>query len=292
MNADFFNFPQGIKNIYFFTSDQNQGNLIMFDKPKGGSLVFILASGAGGGGGNGATGTAGTNRGGGGSGSNGAITSVFMPYKYFPDRVYLRPGAGGGANTAGEATYVITNPTFSAAEPSTQILIANGGGAGGNGSGAAGGSAASIATASTTGNIPLANFGLWTSLAGVAGRIGGFTSAPVANTAIFAGTTSGTGGGGVNGSTPQAGAGFTTTLGLPSLPGGASGGGNGTNGYEVRSPLPFCFLPGTGGGSINNGTGGRGGDGSHGSGGGGGGAGTTGGAGGRGGDGFIIIVII
>jgi hypothetical protein len=118
-------------------------------------------------------------------------------------------------------------------------------------------------------------------------------------------------GGGGGGGTPTGNTNFTggaivaapytyqNNAGTGFIPAGASGGGNGGDGYGINLPLYFMldrignlFFSGGAGGGTNGaaGTGGSGGWGGWGSGGGGGGGGVTGGAGGRGGGGFVIIM--
>lgn len=274
---------------------------VAWHKPRGVSMLHILAIGAGGNGGNGAVGAALAAAGGAGGGSGGQ-TSLVIPAALLPDILYCRVGVA--LTGFAMLSQVVIDPS---AQSATTVIVANGGAAGGNASGAtagaatAGGSVASIATMS------LAGLGFYTLLAGQAGIVGHQTLAPPALTLPVTGLliTGGTGGAGVPGvATGGSGGSFTVTGAFPPHPGGIGAtstttpGGNGSNGFDrVINGLSYSY-GGTGGGSTGNaptgaglvaGNGGNGGIGCGGGGGGGGFTGSTQGLGGRGGPGQIII---
>ncbi len=255
--------------------------------PPGAVLLDILCVGAGGAGGAGFSRTAGSAGGGGGGGGAAGITRMTVSTARIPSVLYIQPGGNILGSGGLQSTVSLTGGAYLAA---TNLLFANGGGAGGNGTGAAVGSAGAAAGIATGGTFH--TLGIPVGSPGFAGAAGGAIAG--ANGGAVAGGTNVVCGG-------AGGAGCTTTdfaggnlnpngifLGIDGPVGGAGVGGYA--GFELW--LPPLFTGGTGGGSFNSGTAGAGGNGGRGSGGGGGGAGATGGAGGRGGNGFIMITAI
>lgn len=285
-------------------------------KPKGISMVYMLCVGGGGGGGFGFAGLSNTARGGGGGGGSGAISSLILPAVFLPDVLKVSVGQGGiggispSAAVAGGASYVSMGNglTLGTVTPNA-ILRANGGGLGGAGSASGGGSVGSAGA--VTGNFSHGvGLGLFNSIAGIPGVLGGAQTGAqgTTQTAVWNTLTIGGGAGGAGINTPAQ-VGFaggqinlqgavdfaegTYTPGTAFRAGGVAGtltlpGGNGNSG--VKSLKPFLNTGGSGGGSCDNGAGGDGGQGGYGCGGGGGGAGTVSGRGGNGGDGLVLII--
>lgn len=301
-----FGFPRNENaDVRVFNANGSTNNWQVWEKPRGCSMVFMLAVGSGGGGGGGFTGSSGANRGGGGGGGSGALTKLLVPAFCLPDRLYVQIGLGGLASTGsgvagsnGASSFISAMVGFATGVASNSINLFLASGAttpatgGGAGTGAAlGGAGAAEAPSVVTTNCKLAGTGMFVSQAGGNGgaggaHTGGVGSAVTAVNFIFCG---GAGGGGVTGADTAGGA-ITGQGPIPTVPGGAAGTNNGLTGTLLMGSLfPLCGTGGSGGGGSNGGAGGRGGDGAIGSGGGGGGAGTTGGGGGRGGDGLVII---
>lgn len=269
-------------------------------KPNSAKLIHIICIGAGGGGGGGFTRASGANGGAGGGGGSGAITRMTLDASLCPDFLHISVGLGGAGGTGsgsagtGGGASTVTIPLVGGFNTGGSILTtATGGGGGGAGTGAAGGAAgiAGAIVASTT----YSTLGVYTSIAGQAGTLGGFsTTAPVAVAWGSLFISGGAGGGGINtGNTEVAGANVTQSANpqFQTIAGGVVSGGTGNPGVEFFNRIPISS-GGSGGGSNNNGVGGRGGNGGFGSGGGGGATGITGGAGGKGGDGLIIITYV
>ena len=275
-------------------------------KPRGIGSVHILSIDPGSGGGGGWSGASGTQCGGGGAGTAGVVVSVLAPAALVPDMLYVFvcPGAAGGA--AGQAggnpgSNVVTAYGGVATSGGTRYVVvlspgSSGPGGGGAGSASAGGNTDSAETAAPQSNSPLmAGIGVFSSIGTSGGNTGSAsgqgTDCP--NSKMISCAMPGAGGAGcTTGNVNSAGGGFTSgTTSQPWVPsyisGGTSGGGRGTDGFAVRSPM--LFYGGCGGGSNAGGVGGAGGNGAIGSGGGGGGGGATGGAGGNGGNGLVII---
>jgi hypothetical protein len=272
----------------------------LWHKPVHGWSAFsILAWAGGGGGGGGQSGSAGASRGG-GAGGGGSPHIVMGPIAWInmPRSLAYRCGVGGpgGAagspGTAGAATQVQIGPYTSEVVSNTLIHslgTAKGGTAGGGGSGGSSGGASTTPVVNTY-------FGMSGPFTGSIGQQGsGGGAADVAGTDLIMSITSGpqctggTGGGGII-ATPRAGGSFTAVASsyLSDRRPIATAGAHGSNGAALWEPI--WFWGGTGGGSVDAGTGGRGGNGAYGAGGGGGGAGLTGGAGGDGGPGLVIVV--
>jgi len=290
-------------------------------KPRGISMVYMIAIGGGGGGGGGFSGASGTARGGGGGGACSGFTTLMMPAIFLPDSLRIivgdggRGGAAGGAGTAGGISYISLGTGASTGILAPNIVLASGGttpaggGAAGAGAGtAAGGTAATVSTIVLTG--PFSKLGFFSSTgtatnsgyAGIAGGNGGVATG-AAGTSITAGATiplsPGAGGGGINtigqggfsggsinisGTTIDYAEGQFTTI-LPGSSGNRIDAGGG-----IRSFKPFFQTGAPGGGSVDFTSGGNGGNGGIGCGGGGGGGGTTGGRGGDGGGGMVAII--
>ena len=283
-------------------------------KPRGVNWVYMIGVG---GGGSGATGrVSATTSGGGGGGGSAAQTTVLIPAYLVPDILYIQAGFGAAGPTVAASNGNSGVPSYVCIEPSTVVvpnmtfLLANNGGGGSNG-GAAGGSGGAAGSASTIANMPLAGRGIWNSLVGQAGTLGG-TVTPTAGTNLTPPTTGlmvtgGTGGGGCSATAGAAGGSITAitgTLGtdffpLP-IPGGAAASGatpaTFTPGFISKNYL--MNFGGTGGGGCSGsnaaGIAGAGGNGAPGCGGGGGGGpnsvATTVARGGNGGGGFVYII--
>ena len=114
-------------------------------KPRGVSMIHILAIGAGGGGGSGGA-TINLARGGGAGGASAGIVNIMGPVWLLPDNLFIQPGVGGaggisaGAQTgvagaAGGRTFVSVK--FNSTLLADLILITDGGTAPGGGAGGA-----------------------------------------------------------------------------------------------------------------------------------------------------------
>lgn len=264
-----------------------------WQKPRGINLVFIWMCGGGGGGGGGFSAASGNARGGGASGASAAMLRLIIPAIFLPDLLFIQVGLGGVGGIAaangsnGGASIISLSNTLTSAN---LFMNANGGGLGNAGTGAAGGVAGVAGTTSAISTMVLASLGMYLSVAGDNGKVGGGVAnvgvafVPLANT-----TTLGGGGSGAGSTASQAAGGDITGAGIiNTIPGGLASGGRGSDGIVLQQP--FIATGGSGGGSFNTGVGGNGGNAAIGSGGGGGGGGTTGGSGGRGGDGYVLII--
>ena len=277
-------------------------------KPRGCSILSIIAISSGAGGGGGAGNTAGAAKGGGGGGGSSGIGRLMYPMYLIPDELYIqvpqggRGGAGGStgsgvAGGTGGTSYIATYPNTNG----NNLFGASSTGPGGGGAGtiAAAGSGGSAGGVVVLTGVPLSNFALSAIfLAGVAGAAGGAqTGANGASVTI--GTAgqiiSGSGGGGST-ATDFLGGDITGVANTPFLTkiGGASATA-GSNGFRYDQYMGPIY-GGCGGGSSNAVTGGFGGScgvNAPGAGGGGGGAGTTvGGRGGDGGPGLVLMISI
>lgn len=135
-------------------------NTYTWNKPKGISLVYIIAIGGGSGGGGGASNS--TSAGGGGGGGGGAVVFAFGPEQYVPNTLYITPGFGGAGGTGqvnggaaatngqlGGNTYINTVPLATPAVATgyynfISVYGSNGGTAGSTTGGAGGGSASNL----------------------------------------------------------------------------------------------------------------------------------------------------
>lgn len=285
-------------DVQVFTGD-GSGATRSWLKPRGVSMVYMLALGPGGNGGSGAVGAASTAAGGGG-GSSGAQVTLLIPAIFIPDALnVIVPAVGAATDTriAVPAVTLTDNNVF---------LRAGVGNAGGNASGATPGTAGSATGTAAIATFPLAGMGRYSSLAGQAGLVGGTISNGNGITLPTTGlvVTGGASGAGLGGGAGGNGGSINGAGVFPTIPGGigaefsVSPGGNGSSGIQPVTGLSY-FYGGSGGGS-GAGTatgaglvGGSGGNGSYGCGGGGGGGALTGstqGLGGRGGPGLVIII--
>lgn len=237
-------------------------------KPRGASMVRFMLIGAGGGGGNGSTSV------GGGGGGSGAVTSWIGPAMFIPDVLRITVGAGGTSGVNATASSVI----YQARDGTGYTLLtANGGGSGGTTV-----NAGAAATAMT--NNAFGASGIFTSIAGQIGTVGGGTDQ--GSNQSESSTTFLSGGAGGSGGAASTGGGVPPNYLYPELPPTTAGGTvAGANGYFITQPI----LVGCGGagGTTNNTIGSAGGRGGIGCGGGGSGEDAL--SGGRGGDGAVFI---
>lgn len=306
-NADVWTFVNHTKR----GSSSTIGPFQSWQRPRGKSMVFILAIGGGAGGGNGFTAAAGNARGGGGGGGPAHSLKILIPAMLLPDTLYISPGAGGlgggngGVGSQGDPTVISYAPFYSAGPANAHIFCSVAAGTGGGaGSGTTAGTAGAAGSVSTMGQAGVAslNTTAGTQAAAAAGAIAGAAGVSVSwgNTA-----NSLTCGGAGGGSTPAANTNFaggnitgpaSPALYPATISGGAAGGGAGGDGIcypqsQHEFNRQFFYLTGGAGGGTNGaaGTGGKGGNGAYGCGGGGGGGGVTGGTGGDGGGGLVLI---
>lgn len=274
-------------------------------KRPGTSMVSVLCIAGGGGGGAGVIG-ANSLAAGGGGGASGVQTYVECMGYMLPDTLFISVGVGGAAATAGLVSRVAIAPD---AVANNCLVTSPGGGAGGNAAGATAGAAGVGGSAQTIATMLLAGAGVFQSIGGQNGIIGGTTVAAAALPYPTSGlrVTGGTGGGGLPAAAAVGTAGGAITA-VGALPGQLAAAGPatatvpatlGSNGYAILGQ--FGYWQGGTGGSSTHGTalttglvGGGGGSGGIGSGGGGGGGALTGSTagsngGGRGGDGIVII---
>lgn len=297
----------GNSDVQLFTipSTVNQIQWHTWVKPRGKSMMHIIAASGGGGGGGGFTRAAAAAGGGGGSGGSSGLTRLTIPLIFVPDVLYVQVGAGGqgalsgGTATAGQLSYVVAR--YSAATPGTinanNVFVVSGAAApagGGTGTGAAVGALGAAGTIATIAAMPLAHMGHFDLVAGTAGVAGGAVAGAIGTAQAIPTATpfwGATGGAGTT-SADFAGGAFTASADSlfsemrPTTP--AAGSFDGSTGRTIWQP--FFSFGGGGGSSSNTGVGGNGGNGGLGCGGGGGGAGTTGGRGGDGGSGFVYII--
>lgn len=296
---DFGDFPSMTRcDVQLFTSNNLNLNWQSWKKPRGVTMLSILAIAGGGGGGGGFTRTAGNPGGGGGGGACSGHSRLLIPAFFVPDTLYVQVGnggLGGGPTVAGgNGTNSYVSFGRSATIPNPLIMSgANAPGGGGAGTAGAGGAAGNIPSIATI--LPPAGLGYWFGIAGLVGLGGGAQTGAVgaSATAVWNNVLCGPGAGGAGCTTTDFAGGAVTLQGTPdwpalSLVGGLAAGGNGNAGIQMYQP--FGMTGGSGGGSNNSGQAGNGGKGGIGSGGGGGGAGATGGKGGDGGNGLVLIV--
>lgn len=252
----------------------------IFEIPENARELLIDIVGPGGNGGAGFTAAAAAARGGGGSGATGGVTRIEVPTCLLPRLIYVNPSLISTASYVGlQAANVST----------TNIGLANAGGAGGTGTGSAGGAPGTSAAISTL----AAAIGSWLGLhefsAGLAGIIGGAQTGVVGGNVTWGALGISPGSSGAGTTSADFKGGDITGAGLvPTIIGGAAGSFDGSSGFW--RPDLLIGTGGLGGGSSNTSVGGRGGNGAPGCGGGGGGGGTTGGLGGTGGPGFVHIL--
>lgn len=308
---DLFGIPDSTKADvqYFYVNiaATTATNLRVWTKPMGRSFLEIIAIGGGGGGGGGRGDAAGTARGGGGGGGAGAISRYIYPMWVLPDVLYVgaavhaaETGTGGAGGSSADGVNGTNGPDVGVAMYPHQadnnwFAFSNGGSGGGGGTAAASGISGGGGFATANADNPFANWSITTSIAGVAGSVGG-TPAGSTGGDITLGTSSmmiigGTGGGGCTSIVARGGNinGTANDLFIQN-PGGSAAAIDGSPGFK-HGQFPV-FYGGTGGCSSNVVTGGAGGYGCvPGAGGGGGGAGVTvGGRGGDGGPGLVIMI--
>jgi hypothetical protein len=291
---DLFHVPDNARSQQWFGYE---GIWQTWSKPRGITMAHFLVLGSGAGGGAGCTGITLTQRGGGSAGADGTLVSLIIPAVFLPDALFILVAAGGAGGAAGNggtgavsqvAVWVGTSPALLVASSAN----ASGAGAGLIGTNAAGGAASAGNAVPVVSAFTLAGLGLMTGVQGTGGQAGAATGSPAAaGQGAVIGISSG-GGGCTTGNVDGAGGALNTvTLAAFSIaaniPGGAVGGGRGSDGITVRAPM--AFIGATGGGANSAGTGGAGGNGATGGGGAGGGGGITGGAGGNGGNGLVVV---
>jgi len=269
-------------------------NSCNWQKPRGITMVHIIAIGAGGGGGGGHTAATGSAKSGGGGGASAAVSRLYIAANLCPEILEITIGAGGNGGaassngTAGSAT--IIEPFRTIGTSATYLLIANGGGAGGGGNAATRGTAGTSGVIATTTDANFSNEGVSNFSVGQNGVTGGLPGGGVGSSQTLTNQSSpfsgGAGGAGAGTSSNNGGS-QTGFADIATVPGGTVTVPNGADGFFRLNP--FYSTGGAGGYGNNVGSGGDGGNGAIGSGGGGGGAGTTGGRGGRGGNGLVII---
>lgn len=301
---DFFHLPnaQGGAETFTFVgrAPSTAVGAIMWQKPRGKSMVNILLVGSGGDGGAGAIGAVSTAAGGGGGGS-GAQTRLTMPLELLPDVLYLHLTSIAAQNFSWIS--VIPETTYNVGQ--NVLIAARNGQNGGNASGATAGTFGGAAAIATSSDM-LLGWPYATAIGGAQGSAGSATASPanlaLPTTGVCVSGGAGGAGLGAAGSAGSAGGAIVGSGIIPTRAGGAapasstSPPGSGLNGYKF--PNAFVFLSGTGGGSTHgSATGGglvqsSGGDGAPGCGGGGSGGALTGsaaGSPGKGGPSFCII---
>lgn len=280
-----------------------------WNKPKGSTMMHIVALSGGAGGGGGGQAAAGTNKGGGGGGGSSGIATLTIPSLFMPDILYVLPGNGGRGSPPSTAGAVAGNPggisyiSYSQNTAAPNVLLQSNavapvaGTTGGSGATGAGGAGGTIATISVGALIGLTSF-----IAGQAGSAGGNTTTNGADLTIWSSIflSGGTGAGGAVTANPTKSGGNlaantatnTQFVNWPTGVGGVLAGGTSTaqrGNSGVMLWKPFITSGGTGSGTDNT-TAGDGGSGGIGSGGGGAGAAVTAGNGGNGGPGMIMII--
>jgi hypothetical protein len=269
-------------------------NSCNWQKPRGITMVHIIAIGAGGGGGGGHTAATGSSKGGGGGGASGAVSRLYIAANLCPENLKITIGGGGAGGavssngTSGGTTIIEAFRTIGTL--ATYILSAEGGGAGGGGTAAVRGPAGTAGVIATTASANFSNEGVSNFSSGQPGDLGGVIGGGAGVSQALSNQTSpfsgGAGGGGA-GTSSNNGGNQTGFADIPTVPGGTVTVPNGGDGFFRLNP--FYSTGGAGGYGNNVGSGGNGGNGALCCGGGGGGAGTTGGIGGRGGNGLVII---
>lgn len=294
---DYFGLPDNSERSQWFNYT---GSWQVWNKPRGITMVHMLCIGPGQGGAGGYSAGGATYAGGGGGGSPGGMSSLVIPAAFLPDILYIYAAGGGLGGIAGSAAGTV--PTALSAISAYPVAAALGqAGSAYLWSSAAQGTAPGAGTSSGTspgGTVTT----VWTPVNGFLATAGTFSAAvgfgggqsgtPPAAINFYYSSCLGLGNAGAitTGSVNFAGGGFvfqSSEVFLPTVNGGAAGGGRGQDGFAIRQPM--CFIGGAGGGSNFSGTGGAGGNGAIGCGGGGGGGGVVGGAGGNGGPGLGVV---
>ena len=313
MALDLFSFPKdtGAADVFYYvgSSPVLGADWMVWEKPRGKSMIDILLVGKGGNGGAGVIGAASLASGGGGGGS-GSQTRLTMPLALLPDRLYI--SLAGPSATTTLASYITLGLklTAGAGAPIVNdvLMIANGGNNGNAGAGATAGTGGPGGVAATAGVMPI-GWAFSTTLIGQGGSTGGTTSTSASVVLPITGllVTGGGGGAGVGNaaSTGFAAGGITGVGILPTVQGALAPGSqtvppnNGFAGFKPVAGLVY-YYGGTGGASTGGAsTGGglvqsSGGNGAPGCGGGGTGGAFTGSAAGvvgQGGPAFCIITV-
>lgn len=291
---DLLHLPEPDERTVWFPGQGESTNLTgwrVWTKPRGVSMVSILAIGSGGGGGAGFGAASGSTAGGGGGGAAGPIVRCLWLASMLPERLYVLTTSGGTGGTPGFSG-TSGGPSCVAIFPSIAVTnnnaIVRTGAApnGANGSSSSGGQGnqASVAGISLS---PLAQMAVSASDYLPASSGAGSTGSIAAATPDF--ILGGRGGGGKTTGAGGTGGGYSAaTQTLISL----VAGGTAETGADASSGFIHAgvYFGGCGGGGNNLGVGGRGGNGvAWGAGGGGGGGGLIGGNGGDGGPGLVII---
>ena len=294
--------PTQASDIQIFRGNMGVGLFAWYtyQKPRGASMLHIIAIGGGGGGGAGQISTGNTGAGGGGAGGGGAISTLIVPAIFLPDSLYVEVGWGGmgGIIGTGSAAGGTSQVSFLPQTVSGNYLLLAPAGSGGAAGANIGGASGSSGFADTLSSSPLAGLGIFQFIAGYGSNAGGAnTGTSPAAIAYGSGSVfsmAGTSGGGCS-STANAAGGSYGSLGAATFnyqinptPSVAPG-GDGQNGCTTNFKPIWCF-GGLGGASNTAGQAGNGGRGNgYGSSGGGGGAGATPGIGGYGAPGLVII---
>lgn len=305
--------PQNTVDSCIFMAQGSANTWQKWVKPRGATMIHMIAIGSGSGGGAGLAGGSGTQRCGGAGGGSGAWARLLIPAIMVPDVLYVQVGAGGAGGAAstnpgasGAISYISAGGYPDGAVASYiaagNVFLKSGqtaavGGGAGDGTGGVPGAAGE-----TIANIDEAllgsHSGQWQSVVGKNGATGGTANnnGNAVTLLVASGpVVSGGGGGASCTATRRVGGAMNAAGPWGTIPGGAAavGTGNaGAGGGGITRWNPFMSTGGAGGGSGNEGAGGAGGSGGIGSGGGGGGSGITGasGPGGRGGDGMVVII--
>jgi len=270
---DLLHLPEPDERTVWFPGQGASSNLTgwrVWTKPRGISMVSILAIGSGGGGGGGASAFSGSTANGGAPGAGAPMAKMLFPAWTLPDELYVLSVSGGAGGSAGAdgnnggASLVSVYPSTTAGN---HIISTNNGGRGGFSSGTS--QTALAGPAATT--APLGQMAA-TQLF-IAGTSTGFGSAGTTSSVTPVVICPGGGGGGKTTGTGGTGAGYSAiaeTL-LFAVPGvTAETGADASSGF-IQAGFHYG---GCGGGGNNSGVGGRGGNGvAWGTGGGGGGGG-------------------
>lgn len=157
-------FPTGVANTQWQT----------WTKPRGVSMVYMIAISGGGGGGGGFTRASNATGGGGGSGSCSGMATLMIPAIFLPDSLKISVGQGGQGGTpaingnagfAGVNSYITLGAGVTAGVTIPNVILASGinaPGGGGAGTGAAGGPAGTVPTVATIASVgPMGKLGFW-----------------------------------------------------------------------------------------------------------------------------------
>lgn len=281
------------QQIFVGNSRITTGATMVWQKPRGVSMVHILCVGQGG---DGVASVVGATSAGGAGGGSGGVSTLIIPATAIPDILYIAAGAGGkGTSVATKVSVSPCGATYNAtATPALTLLDATG----------AIGLATTAGAVSGTSNCFLSARGVALFIAGIAGATGGAATGAVGGTAgTGAGNGyvgSGHGGGGMSAAGAFAGGGGTGIGGAAGTSGVKGGDGRSYRMtshplYYGKDPVPRNLGGGGGGTSFPTATisnPGNGGHGNYGCGGGGAGGAITGtiaGIAGEGGPGFAII---